>query len=259
MSLSFSLQRRPKITLFQSEPGQGPPGLSAYQIWLLQGNSGTQAEFLESLVGDQGLSAYEVWLSDGNEGTIADYLQSLKGEEGQSAYQVWLAAGNEGTEQDFLDSLVGEDGKSAYQVWLADGNEGTVNEFFDSLQGDEGLSAYEVWLAAGNEGTLTDYLNSLQGEQGPAGEQQAEERTGTAIAFDIQAVYNDADAPGSGALTVDMTNSKRIVQKMYLTGAKTWPANWFFVGYEEYDPAKTNIVFAEKCKGTRVEYWVKVL
>jgi hypothetical protein len=31
---------------------EGPPGLSAYEVWLAAGNSGTEADFLDSLVGD---------------------------------------------------------------------------------------------------------------------------------------------------------------------------------------------------------------
>jgi len=210
MNLSFSLQRRKKITLYQSEPGQGPPGLSAYQIWLLQGN----------------------------EGTVADYLNSLKGVDGQSAYQVWLAAGNEGTEAEFLESLIGTDG-------------------------EDGLSAYQIWLLQGNEGTAEQFIESLQGEQGVAGEQAGIKRAGTNLQFDVQAVYNSAGAPGSGAFSVDLTGAKAIVQKMYLTGAKTFPAGFVDVGFEAYDPAKVNILFAEYCADvdapTRVEYWVKVL
>jgi hypothetical protein len=39
----------------QGSPGSdGIDGLSAYQIWLSEGNSGTQAEFLNSLIGPQG-------------------------------------------------------------------------------------------------------------------------------------------------------------------------------------------------------------
>ena len=99
------------------------------------------------VVGQDGLSAYEIWLQEGNTGTEQDFLDSLKGEDGtigidgKSAYEIWLDEGNTGTEQDFLDSLQGIDGQqglSAYEIWLQAGNEGTEEDYLDSLQGSEG-------------------------------------------------------------------------------------------------------------------------
>ena len=69
--------------------------------------------------GEEGMSAYEVWLDLGNTGTEQDFINSLKGPDGDpgdpgadgdSAYDVWIEAGNTGTEQEFLDSLKGTDG-----------------------------------------------------------------------------------------------------------------------------------------------------
>ena len=106
--------------------------------------------------GEEGISAYEVWLDLGNTGTEQDFIDSLKGPEGDpgdpgadgdSAYDVWIEAGNTGTEQEFLDSLKGSvgdpgdqgaDGDSAYDVWIAEGNTGTEQEFLDSLKGTDG-------------------------------------------------------------------------------------------------------------------------
>lgn len=76
-----------------------------------------------SIKGDQGLSAYQVWLAAGNTGSQADYLtaikgakgdagSSIKGDTGASAYQVWLANGNTGTEAQYLASLKGAKGDS---------------------------------------------------------------------------------------------------------------------------------------------------
>ena len=53
-------------------------------------------DYLKSL---EGKSAYEVWLDNGNTGTQEDYLKSL---EGKSAYDIWLEAGHEGTIDDFI-------------------------------------------------------------------------------------------------------------------------------------------------------------
>lgn len=106
----------------------GPPGEagdSAYQVWIDEGNTGTEQEFLDSLKG-----------TDGEPGD--------PGADGDSAYQLWIDEGNTGTEQEFLDSLKGADGSpgadgdSAYQVWLDEGNTGTEQEFLDSLKGADG-------------------------------------------------------------------------------------------------------------------------
>lgn len=91
----------------QGEKGdKGDQGDSAYQVWLDQGNEGTEAQFIASLKGDQG----EI----GPQGPTG-----LTGNDGKSAYQLWIDAGNEGTEQDFLDSLKGEKGDSlAHRVFF---------------------------------------------------------------------------------------------------------------------------------------------
>jgi hypothetical protein len=60
--------------------------------------------------GTNGQSAYNLWLAQGNTGTQQDFLNSLQGATGQSAYDLWLAQGNTGTQQDFLNSLQGPAG-----------------------------------------------------------------------------------------------------------------------------------------------------
>lgn len=147
--------------------------------------------FPSGALGQDGKSAYDIWLEEGNVGTEEEFLEYLKGtdgldgQKGESAYQVWLSAGNEGTEEDFLNSLRGEtglqgekgvDGKSAYESWLAiEGNEGkSEDEFLASLkgetgaQGPQGLSAFEVWqMIPGNENkTVNEFFEFLKGEPG---------------------------------------------------------------------------------------------
>ena len=110
----------------KGDPGDpGADGDSAYQVWLDEGNTGTEQEFLDSLKGTDGTpgadgdSAYQVWLDAGNTGTEQEFLDSLKGAdgspgegtEGKSAYDVWIELGNTGSEQDFIDSLVGPQGE----------------------------------------------------------------------------------------------------------------------------------------------------
>ena len=182
----------------------GPAGKSAYEIWLDEGNSGSEQDFLDSLVGPQGpdgLSAYEVAVENGYVGTESEWLVSLEGTDGASAYEIAVQNGFVGSEQAWLDSLQGTPGTGiqvmgevptvadleplvataslgdAYLVledndlWVFDDTGKFIN--FGDLQGPQGpagQSAYEVWLAAGNTGTVDDYLASLTGPPGPQGD-----------------------------------------------------------------------------------------
>ena len=124
----------------------GPQGASAYQVAVSEGFVGTEAEWLESLIGPAG--------DDGEDGT--------NGTNGLSAYQVAVANGFVGTQPQWLASLVGLPGD-------------------DGTDGADGLSAYEVALANGFVGSESAWLASLvgadgedgvdggQGIQGPAG------------------------------------------------------------------------------------------
>lgn len=62
---------------------QGIPGKSAYEIWLENGNVGSESTFLASLKGTPGLSAYEVAQLNGFTGTVTEWLESLKGADGE--------------------------------------------------------------------------------------------------------------------------------------------------------------------------------
>ena len=62
----------------------GQDGLSAYEIWLAQGNTGTEQDFLNGLEGPQGPAG-----TNGADGT-----SGVDGQDGQSAYEIWLAQGN---------------------------------------------------------------------------------------------------------------------------------------------------------------------
>ena len=131
---------------------RGSDGKSAYQIWLDAGNSGTEEDFLASLVGPAGQNGRNG--TDGTNGT-----NGTNGADGKSAYQIWLEAGNSGNEAAFLASLKGQDGR--------DGQNGTNGT--NGTNGADGKSAYQIWLDAGNSGTEADFLASLIGPQGPAG------------------------------------------------------------------------------------------
>ena len=176
----------------------GPPGEagdSAYQVWIDEGNTGTEQEFLDSLKG-----------TDGEPGD--------PGADGDSAYQLWIDEGNTGTEQEFLDSLKGTDG--------------------DPGEGTEGKSAYEVWIELGNTGTEQDFIDSLVGPIGEPGEAgllsngDAVGNTtfwnGTEWVTTSNNIYNDGTnvmigtttAEPSSALTVASTSQGILLPKMTL-------------------------------------------
>ena len=95
----------------------------------------------DGLDGVDGEAAYEIWLGEGNTGTEADFLASIKGEEGDSAYEVALSQGFVGDEQAWLASLKGTDGvdgRSAYQVAVDNGYGGTEPQWVVSLEGVDG-------------------------------------------------------------------------------------------------------------------------
>lgn len=130
----------------------GVAGASAYDVWIALGNSGTEQEFLNTLVGEEGKDGYK-----GTDGLSVLGISGDHGDHGHSAYQLWLDAGNDGSEADFLESLVGAAG--------SDGVDGQTGE-----TGVAGLSAYELWVLEGNEGrTIEEFWAELEGAVGPQG------------------------------------------------------------------------------------------
>ena len=100
----------------------GIDGKSAYQIWLDNGHTGTEADFLTWLKGKDGTNGLNgkdgTNGKDGKDGTNGTNGQD--GIDGKSAYQIWLDNGNTGTEADFLTWLKGKDGVNGQ-----DGKDGT--------------------------------------------------------------------------------------------------------------------------------------
>jgi hypothetical protein len=175
----------------------GVDGISAYAVWLNEGNSGDEEAFLEALVGKKGpqgyagkdgTSAYQLWLDDGNSGTSDDFLQALVGDKGVdgvsglSAYELWLSTGQNGTLQKFLNTLVGASGSS--------GSNGT--------NGSNGLSAYEIWQSQPGNGskTVADFLNALKGASGPAGANGSDGAAGQQGPAGAQGEPGAAGSPG---------------------------------------------------------------
>lgn len=84
--IHIALLSAPVLSLTACDTLRSPPGDSAYDIWLAEGHTGTEADFLEWLRGDPG--------AVGADGAV--------GAEGASAYQAWLDQGYVGTEADFV-------------------------------------------------------------------------------------------------------------------------------------------------------------
>ena len=100
------------------------------------------------------MTAYDIAVKNGFTGTEEEWVKSIKGEKGDSglnltqggsAYEYALDNGFEGTEEEWLDSLKGDKGekgdtgKSAYQLYVdVFGFTGTLTEWLESLKGEEG-------------------------------------------------------------------------------------------------------------------------
>lgn len=115
------------------QSGTGTAGLSAYQIWTNQGNSGTEADFIASLKGPKG--------DTGPAGaTGATGATGPKGDTGATGPAG--AVGSTGPKGDTgQKGDTGANGLSAYQIWLNQGNSGTEAAFLTSLKGKDGTSA----------------------------------------------------------------------------------------------------------------------
>jgi len=129
------------------------------------------ASALRGQTGAAGLSAYQVAVADGFSGTVTQWLASLDGDkgdegeqgvEGKSAYQVAVDTGFVGTEAAWLLSLKG-----------AKGDQGD--------QGETGPSAFEVAVAGGFEGTEAEWLLTLKGDTGVQGDQGIQGIPGVSI------------------------------------------------------------------------------
>lgn len=118
----------------------GEDGKSSYQIWLEQGNVGSEQDYLDSLKGKDGQNGQNG--QDGKDGKDGingtngkDGKDGTNGSDGKSAYQIWLDAGNTGTEADYLESLKGKDGVDG-----KDGKDGTNGT--NGTNGKDGTSTY---------------------------------------------------------------------------------------------------------------------
>ena len=183
----------------------GLNGKSAYEIAVDNGYTGTEAEWLASLIGEAGAngdignngkSAYELAVENGFTGTEEQWLTTLigpegaagaAGQDGKSVYELAVENGFTGSLDEWLTSLVGEqgqqgqqgqEGKSAYELAVENGYTGTLEQWLTSLAGEDGVdgvdgvngkSAYDLAVEHGFSGTEEEWLASLIGQDGAAG------------------------------------------------------------------------------------------
>ena len=182
----------------------GADGKSAYQIWLDNGHSGTETDFLNWLKGEKG--------DQGQQGTPGQNGQDGKdgqngqnGKDGVGIADIKIENGKlyvkytNGNDYVDLGQVKGENGQngqdgttptieiSADGYWViggikteakavgtngkdgvngTDGKDGT-----NGKDGANGKSAYDIWLACGNTGSEEDFLNWIKGSAGENGEQ----------------------------------------------------------------------------------------
>lgn len=158
-------------------PVQGPPGIngsdgqSAYQLWLSMGNTGTAAQFIESLRGPAGKDG-----KDGTNGTGTGTGPGQPGADGReielsttTTHVVWRYVGDTDwlnllAKEDLRgqDGIIGVDGKSAYQLAVDAGFVGTQAAWLQSLKGADGLPGKDGLNGA-------DGLNGSDGADGTNG------------------------------------------------------------------------------------------
>lgn len=113
--------------------------ITAYELAVIKGFVGTEAQWLNTLKGIDGKSAYEIALVHGYTGTESQWIASLKGIDGKSAYELAVLKGYTGTEAQWVTSLkgltgpAGATGKSAYQIAVDNGYIGTEAEWILKL------------------------------------------------------------------------------------------------------------------------------
>lgn len=121
-----------------------------------------------------------------------------------------------------------------------------------------GISASEDLIERGSAQTnKARTIYTYADIQGQA--QSAVAKTGVVVSFTENEIYNTSAAAGTGNITNDLTGAKLgIVQKLYHQegSSPSVPAGWVLVGSGTYSTSALNIIYAEWCGGTRVEYWI---
>lgn len=153
----------------------GPEGKSAYQVWLANGNVGSQLDYLNSLIGAQGPKGDKGDQgekgADGKNanainilGKVADQASLPTGADAGDAYlvgtNIFVSDGAENWED--LGAFQGPKGDTG-----AAGPKGDKGD--QGVKGDAGKDNYAIAVENGFSGSVTDYLNSLKGAKGDTG------------------------------------------------------------------------------------------
>jgi hypothetical protein len=207
-----------------AEKFKGDTGMSAYEVAVSNGFTGTPEEWLASLSGAPGKSAYELAVEHGYTGTELQWLRSLVGADGYDGmdgadgkdgkdgkdgrdgvdgrdgqnFTEW-AIQTYGSVEGFIASVVNEvlrnvkDGDSAYEIAVQNGFRGSEQEWLNSLVGE---SAYDIAIRNGYRGSEDEWLESLRGRDGQDGEDGKDGKDGR-DGRDGQIIYMDSYAPNA--------------------------------------------------------------
>lgn len=231
----------------KGDPGingtNGQNGKSSYEIWLEQGNIGTQAQFIAMLKGEKGDAGFapdHEWSNtslrfQNSNGTWGQFV-NLKGSQGEKGDQ-----GTNGTN--------GQNGKSSYEIWLDQGNPGTQAQFIASLKGEKGetgLAPSHEWNNTSlrfqnSDGTWGDFVDlkgttgskgatgatGATGPQGLAGKAPEHQWTNTSLRFQNPdgswGAYVDLKGtPGPSVKTFAVCSSAYTYDDKWMLGTHTW-------------------------------------
>ena len=103
------------------------------------------------VVANDGLSAYDIAVKNGFSGTEAQWLESLK--QGESAYDIAIKQGYVGTEEEWLASLNGTDGKDGTNGKDGEDATFTINDVYEAYK-----TAYEETTGTEYTGTFGEFL-----------------------------------------------------------------------------------------------------
>jgi len=207
----------------------GSNGSSAYEIWIAAGNTGTEAEFLASLVGAQG--------ETGATGPTGP--QGIQGETGATGptgpQGIQGETGNTGPQgPQGIQGPAGNDG--------ADGTNGT-----NGVDGADGSSAYQIWITAGNTGTEAEFLASLVGAQGETGPQGPQGIQGESYPQTDQGYVLSGSCTVPGATAYNSDTGQTVVCKPYVV---TDGSQQFLITNELACPDNS------EGTTTNIEYWI---
>lgn len=209
--------------------GQGPKGedgLSAYQLWLALGNTGTQADFIASLTGPAGAAGAQgpagpqgpAGVAGANGADGVDGVAGPQGPAGPQGQGLTIV----GSQPDAASLPVPYSGntgdgyivQNTGHLWIWDGSQWNDVGNISGPAGADGQSAYDIWLALGNTGTQTDFMNAItgpagangaqgaQGLQGPAGPSGSNGATGAQGPAGPQGIQGPAGPAGASGIGI---------------------------------------------------------